>query len=47
MGLKDGKVANTSDADAQGIVATTVKGAAVSAVIKALDYTDYCNKENY
>ncbi|AHH07753.1 Variable outer membrane protein (plasmid) [Borrelia crocidurae DOU] len=34
---KGGKFANASDADAQGIIATAVKAAAVSAVTKALD----------
>ncbi|WP_038363228.1 variable large family protein [Borrelia persica] len=34
---KDGKFANSSEADAQGIIATTIKGTATSSVTKALD----------
>ncbi|UPA14298.1 variable large family protein [Borrelia turicatae] len=34
---KDGKFANASDADAQGVIATTVKRVAISAVTKALN----------
>ncbi len=34
---KGGKFSNASDADAQGIITTVVKGAAISAVTKALD----------
>ncbi len=34
---QDGKFANSSEADAQGIIATTIKGIATSAVTKALD----------
>ncbi len=34
---QDGKFANASANDAQGIAATAVKGAAASAITKALD----------
>ncbi|AHH14720.1 Variable outer membrane protein (plasmid) [Borrelia hermsii MTW] len=34
---KGGKFANASDADAEGVIATAIRGAAVSAVTKALD----------